>query len=47
VWENVCYIDYRNARPDYAETLLRGAINWDFVSQNRDARGAMRADQPW
>jgi Fe-Mn family superoxide dismutase len=47
VWEHAYYIDYRNARPDYAERLLRGAINWDFVSQNLDDRGAMRANQPW
>lgn len=46
VWEHAYYIDYRNARPDYAETLLRNAVNWDFVAQNLDGGGAARADQP-
>lgn len=45
VWEHAYYVDYRNARPDYAERLLRGAINWDFVALNLDGRGADRADQ--
>lgn len=45
VWEHAYYIDYRNARPDYAEKLLRNAINWDFVSQNLDGEGIARADQ--
>jgi Fe-Mn family superoxide dismutase len=47
VWEHAYYIDYRNARPDYAEKLLRGAVNWDFVAQNLDGNGASRADQSW
>lgn len=46
VWEHAYYIDYRNARPNYAEGVLRGAINWDFVAQNLDGEGASRADQP-
>lgn len=46
VWEHAYYIDYRNARPDYAEKLLKNAINWDFVSQNLDGKGVSRADQP-
>ncbi len=46
VWEHAYYIDYRNARPDYADKILRNAINWDFVSQNLDGRGTERADQP-
>ncbi len=45
VWEHAYYIDYRNARPDYAEKLLRNAINWDFVSQNLDGEAVARADQ--
>ncbi|MGE4340820.1 MAG: superoxide dismutase [Pigmentiphaga sp.] len=45
VWEHAYYIDYRNARPDYAEKILRNAIDWDFVAQNLDGRGASRADQ--
>ena len=46
VWEHAYYIDYRNARPDYAGKLLANAINWDFVAQNLDGQGASRADQP-
>ena len=46
VWEHAYYIDYRNARPDYAGKILANAINWDFVSQNLDGEGVSRADQP-
>jgi len=46
VWEHAYYIDYRNARPNYAEAILKNAINWDFVSQNLDGEGVSRADQP-
>lgn len=45
VWEHAYYIDYRNARPNYVEALLKNAINWNFVSQNLDGNGAARADQ--
>ena len=45
VWEHAYYVDYRNARPDYADAVLRNAIDWDFVAQNLDGKGAMRADQ--
>ncbi|AYJ84625.1 superoxide dismutase (plasmid) [Sphingomonas paeninsulae] len=45
VWEHAYYIDYRNARPKFAEELLAKAINWDFVSRNLDGAGAARADQ--
>ncbi len=45
VWEHAYYIDYRNARPDFAEKVLKNVINWDFVSQNLDGEGASRADQ--
>jgi superoxide dismutase, Fe-Mn family len=45
VWEHAYYIDYRNARPKYAETVLGNVINWDFVSQNLDGNGIARADQ--
>ncbi len=45
VWEHAYYIDYRNARPSYADTLLNGHINWTFVAQNLDGQGASRADQ--
>jgi len=46
VWEHAYYIDYRNARPNYAEKVLKDAINWDFAAQNLDGQGASRADQP-
>ncbi len=46
VWEHAYYIDYRNARPDYAGKILKEAINWDFVAQNLDGKGVSRADQP-
>ena len=45
VWEHAYYIDYRNARPDYATALLENAINWEFVAQNLDGKGVSRADQ--
>jgi len=34
VWEHAYYIDYRNARPKYLETVLDSLVNWDFVNQN-------------
>ena len=45
VWEHAYYIDYRNARPKFAEAVLANIVNWDFVAQNLDGKGAMRADQ--
>ncbi|WCT72310.1 superoxide dismutase [Sphingomonas naphthae] len=45
VWEHAYYIDYRNARPKFAEEVLGKIVNWDFVSQNLDGEGASRADQ--
>ena len=45
VWEHAYYIDYRNARPKFAETVLANIVNWDFVAQNLDGQGASRADQ--
>jgi superoxide dismutase, Fe-Mn family len=45
VWEHAYYIDYRNARPKFAETVLNTIVNWDFISQNLDGQGASRADQ--
>ena len=45
VWEHAYYIDYRNARPKFAETVLNNIVNWDFVSENLDGKGASRADQ--
>src|SRR3954462_8621283 len=45
VWEHAYYIDYRNARPDYAEKVLGNIINWEFVGGNLDGDGVPRADQ--
>ena len=46
VWEHAYYIDYRNARPNYADRILKEAINWDFAALNLDGEGVSRADQP-
>jgi superoxide dismutase, Fe-Mn family len=45
VWEHAYYIDYRNARPAYAEKVLGNIVDWEFVAQNLDGRGEDRADQ--
>ena len=45
VWEHAYYVDYRNERPRYVQTLLDKAINWEFVAQNLDGKGVARADQ--
>ncbi len=45
VWEHAYYIDYRNARPKFAEAVLGNIINWAFVAQNLDGQGIARADQ--
>ena len=45
VWEHAYYIDYRNARPDFAEKVLGNLVNWEFVGKNLDGDGIARADQ--
>ncbi len=45
VWEHAYYVDYRNARPKFADAVLGGLVNWEFVAQNLDGRGSSRADQ--
>jgi Fe-Mn family superoxide dismutase len=45
MWEHAYYIDYRNERPKFASAVLSNIVNWDFVAQNLDGRGAGRADQ--
>src|ERR1700754_4596072 len=45
VWEHAYYIDYRNARPLFAEKVLNNVVNWDLVSQNLDGEGVSRSDQ--
>jgi len=34
VWEHAYYIDYRNLRPKFVETVLANLVNWGFVEQN-------------
>jgi len=46
VWEHAYYIDYRNARPNYADVILKSHVNWAFVAENLDGNGAERANQP-
>ena len=45
VWEHAYYIDYRNERPKFVTSVLSSIVNWDFVAENLDGRGAERADQ--
>ena len=45
VWEHAYYIDYRNERPRFAESVLGNIVNWEFVGRNLDGAGASRADQ--
>jgi superoxide dismutase, Fe-Mn family len=45
VWEHAYYIDYRNERPKFIDAVLKHCVNWDFVAQNLDGKGATRADQ--
>lgn len=45
VWEHAYYIDYRNERPRFASSVLGNIVNWEFVAENLDSRGADRADQ--
>ena len=45
VWEHAYYIDYRNERPKFAESVLGNIIDWEFVAQNLDGDGVSRADQ--
>ena len=45
VWEHAYYIDYRNERPKFAESVLGNIVNWEFVARNLDGEGVGRADQ--
>jgi len=45
VWEHAYYIDYRNARPKFAEAVLGKVINWDFVSRNLEDDAFAKGDQ--
>ena len=39
VWEHAYYIDYRNERPKFAESVLGNIVNWEFVAKNLDGDG--------
>jgi Fe-Mn family superoxide dismutase len=45
VWEHAYYIDYRNERTRFVESVLENIINWDFVSRNLEGSGIASADQ--
>jgi Fe-Mn family superoxide dismutase len=45
VWEHAYYIDYRDERPKFATAVLSNIVNWDFVGENLDGKGAERANQ--
>ncbi len=45
VWDHAYYIDYRNDRAKFVNTVLGKIINWDFVARNLDGEGTRRADQ--
>ena len=34
VWEHAYYLDHKNARPAFIDTVLSNLINWEFVSKN-------------
>ena len=36
VWEHAYYIDYRNGRQMFVNTILNNLANWDFASTNYD-----------
>lgn len=39
VWEHAYYIDYRNARPKYVETVINHLLDWDFAAKNFQKAG--------
>lgn len=34
VWEHAYYLDYKNARADYADTVIKNLLNWEFANTN-------------
>lgn len=45
VWEHAYYVDYRNDRGRFVESVLGDLVNWEFVAENLDGEGVARADQ--
>ncbi len=45
VWEHAYYVDYRNNRGGFAESVFGNIVNWEFVAGNLDGEGVARADQ--
>lgn len=41
VWEHAYYIDARNARGQYVNTVMDNLANWDFAQQNFDEASAV------
>ena len=46
VWEHAYYIDYRNERPKFAESVLGNIVNWEFVAKNLDGEGVRSRRRP-
>jgi Fe-Mn family superoxide dismutase len=34
VWEHAYYLDYKNARADYTEAVIKNLLNWEFANKN-------------
>lgn len=34
VWEHAYYLDYKNARADYTDAVIKNLLNWDFANKN-------------
>lgn len=34
VWEHAYYLDYKNARADYTDTVIKNLLNWEFANKN-------------
>ncbi|DAB39247.1 MAG: superoxide dismutase [Sulfuricurvum sp. GWF2_44_89] len=34
VWEHAYYLDYKNARADYADAVIKNLLNWEFANRN-------------
>lgn len=34
VWEHAYYLDYKNARADYTDAVIKNLLNWEFANKN-------------